>query len=114
MHWLGKDFRLTATRPDGSREVLIRVPRWDFNWQATYDLAAPLALPKGTRLDMVAHFDNSAGNPANPSRPPVAVHWGEQTNDEMCIGFLHYTRDGEHLDGSPPPRQLDPLADWRP
>ena len=114
MHWLGKDFRLTATMPDGKQTTLIRIDRWDFNWQGTYDLAEPLALPKGTRLDMVAHFDNSASNPSNPSKPPVLVKWGEQTADEMCIGFLHYTRDREHLDDKPPARSLDPLADWRP
>ncbi len=67
-----------------------------------------------TRLDIVAHFDNSAANPINPTTPPALVRWGEQTNDELCIGFLHYTRDREHLDGQPPPRQLDPLGDWRP
>ena len=114
MHWLGKDFLLTATRPDGTRTTLIRIDRWDFNWQDTYDLAAPIALPRGTRLDMLAHFDNSADNPVNPCRPPVTVRWGEQTADEMCIGFLHYTRDDEHLDGGPPPPKSGPLADWRP
>ena len=71
-----------------------------------------LAIPRGTRLDMVAHFDNSAGNPADPSRPPVAVRWGEQAADEMCIGFLHSTRDREHLDGKPPARQINPLGEW--
>ncbi len=114
MHWLGKDFLLTATRPDGSKMTLIKIPRWDFNWQDSYDLAAPLALTKGTRLDMVAHFDNSAANPANPNKPPVIVRWGEQTKDEMCIGFLHYTRDDEHLAGGPPTRPYDALRDWLP
>ena len=113
MHWLGRDFLLTATLPDGEKSTLIRIDRWDFQWQATYDLVTPVALPKGTRLDMLAHFDNSSDNPSNPSHPPVTVHWGEQTNDEMCIGFLHYTRDDEHLKGGPPAR-YDPLGDWRP
>src|SRR5262249_11156870 len=91
MHWLGKDFQLTATRPDGSTQVVIRVDHWDFNWQDTYDLATPIELPKGTRIDLLAHFDNSADNPANPSRPPVEVRWGEQTTNEMVIGFLQMT-----------------------
>jgi hypothetical protein len=104
MHWLGKDFLLTATRPDGSKQTLIRIDHWNFNWQGSYDFVTPVALPKGTRVDMVAHFDNSAANPSNPSAPPVDVHWGEQTTDEMCIGFLHLTRDDEHLGNKPPPR----------
>lgn len=104
MHWLGKDFAMTAETPDGRTVPLIRIDRWDFNWQDTYDLAEPLALPRGTRLRMVAHFDNTAENPANPSRPPVEVRWGEQTTNEMCIGFLHYTRDREQLGGLPPAR----------
>jgi mono/diheme cytochrome c family protein len=104
MHWLGKDFLLTAIFPDGTRRTLIKVDRWDFNWQASYDFAEPIALPKGTRVEMVAHFDNSAANPANPSKPPVPVHWGEQTDDEMCIGFLHLTRDEQHLQDRPPAR----------
>lgn len=104
MHWLGKDFLLTAETPNGEPRTLIKIDRWDFNWQETYDLAAPIPLPKGTKLRMLAHFDNSAKNPANPSSPPREVRWGEQTNDEMCIGFLHYTRDAERLGNRPPTR----------
>jgi hypothetical protein len=114
MHWLGKDFLLTATFPDGSESTLIRIPRWDFNWQGTYDLTTPLPLPKGTRLDMVAHFDNSASNPANPHRPPITIGWGEQTSDEMCIGFFHYTRDDERLENSAPTGSYNVLRDWNP
>src|SRR5205814_1407697 len=97
MHWLGKDFLLRAIRPDGSRQTLIRIDDWDFNWQNPYEFVTPVALPKGTRIEMLAHFDNSAGNPRNPSSPPIEVRWGEQTTDEMCIGFLQLTRDAEHL-----------------
>ncbi len=104
MHWLGKDFLLKATRPDGTSETLIRVDSWDFNWQGTYDLVTPIALPKGTRIDMLAHFDNSTANPANPNTPPKDVHWGEQTTDEMCIGFLQRTVDDQHLKNRPPAR----------
>ncbi len=104
MHWLGKDFRMTATLPDGSKRALIRVDRWDFNWQGVYDLVEAIPLPKGTRIDMLAHFDNSAANPDNPSSPPVEVRWGEQTTDEMCLGFLYFTRDSQHLEGKPPVR----------
>ena len=102
MHLIGKDFTLTARLPDGAERILIRVDRWDFAWQDGYELVEPLALPKGTVLRMLAHFDNSADNPANPSRPPIEVRWGEQTTNEMCIGFLQVTKDDEHLGGSPP------------
>jgi hypothetical protein len=64
----------------------------------------PVPLPKGTKLEILAHFDNSESNPVNPTRPPKTVSWGEQTTSEMCIGFLHYTRDDEHLGGLPPAR----------
>jgi hypothetical protein len=102
MHWIGKDFLLKAIRPDGSAITLIRVDRWNFNWQGTYEFAAPVALPKGTRVEMLAHFDNTAMNPDNPSSPPKDVRWGEQTTDEMCIGFLQWTIDREHLNNQPP------------
>ena len=58
---------------------------------------------------MIAHFDNSANNPRNPSNPPVEVHWGEQTTDEMCIGFLQLTRDDEHLENRPPDAVRPPI-----
>jgi hypothetical protein len=102
MHWLGKDFLLQAVLPGGARQTLLKVDRWDFNWQDTYEFTVPVALPKGSRIEMLAHFDNSAKNPRNPSRPPIEVHWGEQTTDEMCIGFLQLTRDDEHLGNHPP------------
>ena len=104
MHWLGKDFLLTATRPDGSKATLIKVDRWDFNWQDTYEFESMIPLPAGTKVDMLAHFDNSAGNPANPSNPPKDARWGEQTTDEMCIGFLQTTLDDQHLANRPPAR----------
>jgi hypothetical protein len=107
MHLLGKDFLLRAVRPDGSRQTLIRIDDWDFNWQNPYEFVTPVALPKKTRVEMVAHFDNSPGNIRNPSKPPIEVRWGEQTTDEMCIGFLQLTRDSEHL-GDPSPDQVRP------
>ncbi|MDB5351866.1 MAG: Copper type ascorbate-dependent monooxygenase, C-terminal domain protein [Planctomycetota bacterium] len=109
MHWLGKDFSLTAELPDGSRRTLIKIDRWDFNWQDTYEFASPIALPSGTTVRMTAHFDNSDANPANPSHPPVEVRWGEQTTNEMCIGFLQMTMDDEHLKGKPPERLPVPV-----
>jgi hypothetical protein len=102
MHWLGKNFLLQAVLPGGARQTLLKVDHWDFNWQDTYEFTTPVALPKGSRLEMLAHFDNSAANPRNPSQPPIEVRWGEQTTDEMCIGFLQLTRDDEHLESRSP------------
>ncbi|HKE25972.1 MAG TPA: hypothetical protein VKB88_26635 [Bryobacteraceae bacterium] len=90
MHFRGKDFRYTVVYPDGRQEVLLSVPKYDFNWQLRYHLQTPLSLPKGTRIDCVAHFDNSANNKYNPD-PAKSVHWGEQTWEEMMIGFFTYT-----------------------
>ena len=104
MHLLGRDFIMRAIQPDGSRQTLIRIDDWDFNWQNPYEFVTPVALPKGARVEMVAHFDNSPGNIHNPSKPPVEVRWGEETTDEMCIGFLQLTRDDEHLGNKPPAR----------
>jgi hypothetical protein len=87
MHLRGKSFRYTATFPDGSQEVLLSVPAYDFAWQSVYRLAGPRFFPKGTRIDCLAHFDNSAKNPVNPD-PTKKVTWGEQTFEEMMIGFI--------------------------
>jgi hypothetical protein len=92
MHLRGKDFRYTATYPDGRTEVLLSVPAYDFGWQSVYRLVEPKPMPAGTRIDCLAHFDNSAANPANPD-PSIAVRWGEQTFDEMMIGFIDFDED---------------------
>jgi mono/diheme cytochrome c family protein len=89
MHLRGKDFEYRAEYPDGRKEVLLSVPRYDFNWQASYRLAQPVLLPKGTRIHCTAHFDNSANNPANPD-PKKEVTWGDQTWEEMMIGWVDY------------------------
>jgi hypothetical protein len=94
MHFRGKDFTYTAVYPDGRTEVLLHVPKYDFNWQLTYVLEKPVALPKGTRLDCVAHFDNSTKNKYNPD-PTKEVRWGDQTWEEMMIGWFAYTRDAD-------------------
>ena len=94
MHFRGKDFTYTAVYPDGRSEVLLSVPKYDFNWQLTYVLEKPLALPKGTRLDCVAHFDNSTANKFNPD-PTKEVRWGDQTWEERMIGWFSFTRDAE-------------------
>ena len=86
MHLRGKSFRYIAEFPDGKEEILLDVPKWDFEWQAEYVLAEPLLLPKGTRLRAVATYDNSAANPANPD-PTKSVFFGLQSTEEMMIGY---------------------------
>jgi hypothetical protein len=87
MHMRGKDMTYVAHYPDGTIEMLLSVPKWDFNWQITYELAQPKVLPKGTRVEVIAHFDNSAKNLYNPD-PTQTVRWGDQTWEEMMIGFF--------------------------
>jgi hypothetical protein len=92
MHLRGKSFRYKATYPDGKSEELLSVPAFDFGWQSYYTLAEPKAMPKGTRIDCEARFDNSDKNPYNPD-PSKAVRWGEQTWQEMMIGYIDYIDD---------------------
>lgn len=92
MHLRGKDFTYKITYPDGRTETLLSVPAYDFGWQSYYTLAEPKALPHGTQIECVAHFDNSAGNPYNPD-PEQTVTWGEQTFQEMMIGYIDYIDD---------------------
>jgi hypothetical protein len=87
MHLRGKDFDVQVTYPSGETERLLRVPKYDFNWQINYYLAAPKLLPKGTILEVSGHFDNSLNNPSNPD-PKVEVRYGEQTWEEMLNGFM--------------------------
>ncbi len=89
MHLRGKDFLYRAYYPDGRKEILLNVPTYDFNWQHRYRFSSPFPIPKGTRIECVAHFDNSANNPANPD-PAQGVTWGDQTWEEMMIGFINY------------------------
>ncbi len=87
MHLRGKSFRYLLRYPDGTSRALLDIPRYDFNWQNTYRLAEPLYVPKGSRMIGVASYDNSADNPANPD-PARVVRFGEQTWDEMMIGYM--------------------------
>jgi hypothetical protein len=89
MHVRGKSFKYEIVRPGVEKTLVLDVPRYDFNWQLLYRLAEPLHLPAGSRLEVTASFDNSTGNPANPD-PARTVRWGEQTDDEMLIGYVEY------------------------
>jgi peroxiredoxin len=95
MHVRGKSFRFELVGPDNSRRTLLDVPRYDFNWQLLYRLAEPLMAPMGSRIEATAVFDNSANNPANPD-PAKTVRWGEQTDDEMLLGYVEYVNPAEN------------------
>jgi hypothetical protein len=89
MHLRGKAFKYVLTYPDGRSEVLLDVPHYDFNWQLAYVLAQPRTVPAGSKMDVTAWYDNSANNKYNPD-PSQTVHWGDQTFQEMMIGFFNY------------------------
>jgi hypothetical protein len=89
MHYRGKSFSYTAKYPDGRKETLMSVSNYDFGWQTQYMLAEPIFMPKGTRVDCLAEWDNSANNPRNPD-PTVTVRNGNESFDEMMIGFVDY------------------------
>jgi len=88
MHVRGKAFRYTAVYADGKKEVLLDIPKYDFNWQTEYRLSDKKKLPKGTKIFCEAVFDNSPENLNNPN-PNAWVSWGDQTYEEMMIGYFH-------------------------
>ncbi len=91
MHLRGKRMKFEVIYPNGSRETLLSVPDYDFNWQVGYDLAQPKVLPAGSRVIATGAFDNSPQNLANPD-PTATVHWGDQSWMEMFIGYMDYTQ----------------------
>ncbi len=93
MHMLGKKIKVTMTPAGGAARVLVDIPEWDYNWQESYFFKDPIAVKAGTMFEVSAVFDNSAGNPNNPSAPPRDVKRGPQTTDEMLFGFIRATSD---------------------
>jgi hypothetical protein len=89
MHYRGKDMRYDLVYPDGRRETILSVPEYDMNWQISYELARPIPVRAGTKLQVIAHFDNSANNPWNPD-PSIRVIWGSDSRDEMMEGWFDY------------------------
>ncbi len=87
MHVRGKSFRYELQSANGRKETVLDVPHYDFNWQTSYRLAEPLSIPAGSLMHVVAHYDNSENNLNNPN-PKATVRWGEQTWDEMLIGYF--------------------------
>ncbi len=113
MHLRGKAFRYEAIYPDGKKEVLLDVPKYDFNWQLKYILDKPKHIPKGTTIHCTALFDNSKNNPANPD-PDKKVRWGDQSWEEMMIGFF----DTIPIEENHQPKlsknvEIDPSGEWR-
>jgi peroxiredoxin/mono/diheme cytochrome c family protein len=108
-HVRGSSFKYTAVYPDGTKEILLDVPHYDFNWQNSYILAQPKLLPKGTTLHCEASYNNSASNLANPD-PKQTVRWGEQTWEEMMIGYYDRTLAGEDriTHPTPAPKTYEP------
>ena len=91
-HVRGKGWEYKLVFPDGHTMNALSVPNYDFNWQTLYVYTNPIAVPKGTRLETVAHYDNSVNNKSNPD-PTKEVHWGDQTWEEMQYTGIQYTVD---------------------
>ena len=109
MHLRGKSFLYEAQYIDGSREILLQVPRYDFNWQSSFVLREPREMLAGTIVECTAVYDNSEDNLANPN-PNVEVRWGDQTTDEMMIGYLYVARQKDVVDSPNAPPE-PPLVD---
>ncbi len=92
MHGRGKDFEYRVVYPTGETQILLSVPNYNWHWQNWYTLEQPLLLPKGSKILCTAHFDNSAANPDNAD-PTKEVTWGEQSWDEMMVGFVNLVFD---------------------
>src|SRR5437773_7081171 len=92
MHYRGKDFEYRLVYPTGETQIVLSVPKYDFNWQLFYYFSDPIALPKGTKIECTAHFDNSPNNRYNPD-PKKEVRWGDQTWEEMMIGWFDVAVD---------------------
>ncbi len=97
LHLLGRTMKVLAELPNGELITIINIRRWDFRWQPSYRFLKPLQLPRGTRIDVIATYDNTSANPDNPHTPPRDIVWGEGTDEEMCSVFFGYTDDDEHL-----------------
>ena len=107
MHMLGHDMRMFVKFPNGRTQDLIHIANWDPAWQNTYYFSQPIAIPKGSVVKVLAHFDNSA-HPRNPSQPPKLVKWGPSVSDEMCDGFIAVVKKGQDLVRHP---GIDDLGD---
>jgi hypothetical protein len=110
-HYIATKLKMTATLPGGDVKTLLWIKDWDFAWQDRYYFKELVPLPKGTKLDVEIHWDNSADNPRNPSSPPVRVEWGEESKDEMgsisLIAVAHDESEAKTLRGEVAQRNRD-------
>ncbi len=96
MHFRGRDMTFVLTTPNGKQQILLSVPKYDPNWQVTYELAKPIKIPARSTVAAVAHYDNSASNRNNPN-PNQEVIWGPQADNEMFLPFLEVSIDKDDL-----------------
>ena len=94
MHMRGKDAQYRIVYADGRTETLLNVPHYNWRWQLWYNLAEPIKMPKGTKLECTEHFDNSKDNPENPD-PNRTVPWGQQSTDEMMVCMFNVVFDAK-------------------
>ena len=94
MHLRGKDFEYRVVYPTGERETILSVPHYSFSWQLSYYPVKPIVLTKGTKIECTAHYDNSPNNPSNPDATKE-VTWGDQSWDEMMLGFFDVAFDAK-------------------
>lgn len=114
LHLIGKEMKVTATLPDGKPMPLIWIKDWKFYWQDTYMYREPVKLPKGTKIDVVAAYDNSTENPYNPSKPPRRVLFGNGSSDEMCFAFFQIVTDDQRSMMRMAPALMQSfLVEWR-
>jgi hypothetical protein len=107
MHLRGRTMKFETLYPNGRREIIASIPRYDFNWQLTYKLAQPKKIPAGTWALLSGSWDNSSRNPANPD-PRKTVHWGDQSFDEMFLGWYNVTWDNTTGAAAPAPAAKKP------
>jgi hypothetical protein len=105
MHLRGKAMEMVVTYPGGRTQTLLSVPHYDFNWQITYRAAQPIFIPKGTRIAVIGHFDNSPNNPRNPD-PSKPIRWGSASETEMMDGWIEYV----DADSPPHPQSVQTRA----
>ena len=89
MHYRGKEAIYEVIHPDGRKETLLKIPKYDFNWQLNYRMRDPVRIAKGSRMIVTFRYDNSVNNPANPD-PKEAVRWGDKSEEEMMTSWIEY------------------------
>jgi hypothetical protein len=119
MHLRGKDFRCEAVYPGGRKEVLLSVPRYNFNWQSVYRFKEPLKVPKGTKLTWIGHWDNSADNPANtqgplcPPNSPLGIKYGLASGFPVKLPYIRCPSDDFDQDNPAAGLYLRPRTNWK-